>query len=181
MADDRVIPFDPNRRRRGLPPPPAPSRARDLARQQTHDQRARYERAQARQETERLLRDRRPVPARITLALDVGGFEGPEVDVACGAVEPAVDLWECGAETHTAGQVKLLAALTGFPVSYFYMPVEPGPQLGSQGAMWICATGGCRSPEPNWVDEHGVLHYGGEPPRTPPAAVRSWRGHPLGG
>jgi hypothetical protein len=62
-----------------------------------------------------------------------------------------------------------LSVLTGFPVAYFYLPIEPGPLLGGDGRMWVCSTDGCESPEPDWVDERGVLHYGGEPPRTPPA------------
>ena len=100
------------------------------------------------------------------MALDLRGLDGPDVDVACGAVEPAVDLWECGIETPTAEQVKLLAELTGVTPAYFYSPIEPGPLL--DGA-WICWSGkrGCEAVVPDVVDEHGVLHYGGER-RTPP-------------
>lgn len=36
------------------------------------------------------------VPDRITACLDAQGLEGPEVDVACLAREPEVDLWEAG-------------------------------------------------------------------------------------
>lgn len=168
---DTVVPFG---RRKGMPPAPAPaapaSRARELAAAQADDQRRRYSAAVSMQETERLLREGRPVPARITMALDLRGLDGPEVDTACGAAEPAVDLWECGVEVPTADQVRLLAALTGFPVRYFYMPVKPGFQLDG---VIICWGGrrGCQRLEPDYIDERGVLHYGGEPPRTPPAAL----------
>lgn len=162
---ETVVPFE--RRRKGQPPG-----ARALAAQQSGEARQKYARAQHRQKTERLLREGVPVPARITMALDLGGHEGPEVDTACGAAEPAVDLWECGVEVPTARQVQLLAELTGFPITYFYMPIEPGPL---NKGMWICWGGrrGCESPEPDYVDERGVLHYGGEPPRTPPG---NWQG-----
>ncbi|HEU5108826.1 MAG TPA: hypothetical protein VFT95_09740 [Micromonosporaceae bacterium] len=144
------------------------------------DARLKHLAAAARQRNDALIATGNVVPARITMALDLGGHEGPEVDIACGAEEPAVDLWECGVEVPTAEQLRLLSELTGFPVAYFYRPVEPGPLLGGDGRMWICSTDGCESPEPDWVDERGVLHYGGVPPRTPPA---NWQGtlFPVGG
>jgi hypothetical protein len=52
-------------------------------------------------------------PYRITAALDARGLHGPEVDVACGAAEPDVDLWEAGKLYPTWEQVVLLAKLTG--------------------------------------------------------------------
>ena len=183
---DNVVPF----RRRGTPPPPtdpqpsdlalsASSRraapgARALAAEQLATERARYAKARNRQNEERLLREGTPVPARITMALDLGGHEGPEVDIACGTAEPMVDLWECGIEVPNADQVKLLGELTGFPVAYFYEPIEPGPLLGGDGRMVICWGGrrGCEFPERDVVDEHGVLHYGGER-RQPP---KGWNG-----
>lgn len=84
----------------------------------------------------------RPYPERITLALDLGGHEGPEVDIACGAVEPAVDRWETGEEIPTMEQLRLLGQLTGFPVGFFF--TEPGPRL-DETRMFVCAidpTGG---------------------------------------
>ncbi|HZN71229.1 MAG TPA: hypothetical protein VFC00_06045 [Micromonosporaceae bacterium] len=180
-----VVPFGGRRRSAPPVPPPLPPEhqslhrrtrqaapgARALAAEQSSKQRDRYAKAQQRQEEQRLLAEARPVPARITIALDFRGLEGPEVDIACGAEEPAVDLWECGVEVPTAEQVRLLADLTGFPIVSFYLPVEPGPVIDG---MWICWAGrrGCQRPEPDYVDERGVLHYGGEPPRTPPAAVQ---------
>jgi hypothetical protein len=52
-------------------------------------------------------------PYRITIALDARGLYGPEVDEACGAAEPDVDLWEAGKLYPTWEQVLLLAKLTG--------------------------------------------------------------------
>lgn len=143
--------------------------ARELAAQQNGEQRVRYGTAVAKQRNDALIATGRVVPARITLALDLGGHEGPDVDIACGAVEPAVDLWECGIETPTGEQLRLLSELTDFPLAWFYMPIEPGPLLGSDNRIWICGTDGCEAREQDYVDERGVLHYGGEPPRTPPA------------
>jgi transcriptional regulator with XRE-family HTH domain len=66
-----------------------------------------------------------PVPEQITRALDYRGLYGPEVDEACGVEEPTVDLWETGAVVPTEDQIRLLAALTHFPPSFFYrIPVE---------------------------------------------------------
>lgn len=178
-----VIPFDPNRRRKGQPPKVAPEHrhlhhrtkrakpeARELAAQQSRTANAKYSKAYYRQEEERLLRDERPIPARITIALDSRGLEGPEVDLACGTWEGNpdgdVDAWEAGTAVPSAEQVKMLAELTGCLVRYFYMPVKPGPELDG---VFICGDDGCERPEPDVIDERGVLHYGGEP-RTPPTA-----------
>lgn len=64
-------------------------------------------------------------PWRITFALDSGGHEGPEIDVACGAVEPAVDEWEAGTRYPTFEQLELLAALTGYGLAWFAATDEP--------------------------------------------------------
>lgn len=66
-----------------------------------------------------------PVPARITLALDSIGAEGPWVDEALGGAEPMVDEWEAGERVPTRRQIELLAQLTEFPPEFFYKPVEP--------------------------------------------------------
>jgi hypothetical protein len=52
-------------------------------------------------------------PYLITCALDAQGLFGPEVDVACDASEPDVDLWEAGKLYPTWRQVLLLADLVG--------------------------------------------------------------------
>lgn len=181
-----VLPFDPKRRRKGQPPTAdialghgflsgptkrAQPGARELAAEQAREENQRWATAHWKRETQRLLAEGTPVPARITMALDLRGLDGPEVDTACGAVEPAVDMWECGVEVPTGEQVKLLAELTGFPVRYFYMPVEPGPLVDGLIICWTDGRG-CQRPEPDYVDERGVLHYGGEPPRTPPKAAQ---------
>lgn len=64
------------------------------------------------------------VPAHITIALDAAGLYGPEVDVACGVVEPAVDMWEAGRLYPTWEQIVALAQLTGKTSAYFMAPVH---------------------------------------------------------
>lgn len=145
--------------------------ARQLAADQNINDRNRYWSAATRQETQRLIATGKVVPARITMALDLRGLEGPEVDVACGTAEPYVDLWECGLEVPTVEQVELLARLTDFPVSWFYRPVAPGPLLG--GPMFMCGPRRCEVVASHVVDERGVLHHNGVP-REPPAG---WQGH----
>lgn len=54
----------------------------------------------------------RPYPERLTAALDLRELYGPEVDIACGAVEPAVDRWEAsGRRRRPAASAQ--AAVTG--------------------------------------------------------------------
>ncbi|MFZ2176582.1 MAG: hypothetical protein WAW17_21585 [Rhodococcus sp. (in: high G+C Gram-positive bacteria)] len=64
-------------------------------------------------------------PWRITTALDAGSHKGPEVDIACGTKEPAVDEWEAGTRYPTFEQLKLLAELTGYRVDWFIHTDEP--------------------------------------------------------
>lgn len=64
-------------------------------------------------------------PWRITLALDQGNHGGPEVDIACGTAEPAVDQWEAGIRYPTFEQLLLLADLTGFTAEWFTLTDEP--------------------------------------------------------
>lgn len=89
---------------------------------------------------QRLDRERteKPIPDRITAALDIRGLYGPEVDLACGVEEPAVDLWEAGELVPTAEQVEALARLTGFPVRFFYTP-----STVKVDRLFICRTDGC--------------------------------------
>lgn len=87
------------------------------------------------------------VPARITLALDLRGLYGPEVDTACGAREPDVDRWEEGVLYPTWEQLLKLAELTDFPVLFFFCPaVAPPPRV------WLCNRArrkhGCQLIEP---------------------------------
>lgn len=140
--------------------------ARALAAEQAAPHHAGYSAAASRQKTERLLRDGRVVPARITIALDLNELEGPEVDTACGAAEPDVDLWELGLAVPSAEQVVKLAKLTGFAVAWFYEPLSPGPMVGQ---ITVCYTGrrGCETPAPDVIDENGVLLYGGQPRELP--------------
>lgn len=190
---DNVIPFEPRGRRPRRPAPSADPPAGDaalhrrarqaqpgarrLAADQAAAERGRYAAAANRQREAELLAHGRPVPARITIALDYGGHEGPEVDLAVGTYEqnPAgdVDTWECGVAAPTGEQVKLLAALTGFPVPFFYEPIPPGPILGRPAQIIVCYRKKVRGRKCHVVDQHtvddnGVLHYAGEPARTPP-------------
>lgn len=93
-----------------------------------------YADAVADQQLERRIRELggAPYPRRITMALDApagggGPLEGPDVDVACGAVEPAVDRWETGEEIPTRTQLERLARLTGYPLGFFF--ADPGPPM----------------------------------------------------
>lgn len=42
--------------------------------------------------------------------------------------------------------------------------MEPGPLADR---VFICGRGGCEHPEPDVVDERGVLLYGGQPRELP--------------
>jgi hypothetical protein len=142
--------------------------ARALAAEQARREQAGYMAALSRQVTGRLLQGGRVVPARITIALDLCGLDGPGVDAACGAAEPDVDLWELGLAVPTADQVVKLAALTGFGPAYFYRPIPAGPLVEG---ITMCGRGGCETVEPDVVDERGVLHYGGQTRRPPQGAL----------
>nr|WP_172685887.1 helix-turn-helix transcriptional regulator [Prescottella equi] len=80
---------------------------------------------------------RRPVPFRITTALDMADLHGPEVDAALGVPEPTVDLWEEGKLVPTDDQLHRLAKL-GFPVAYFF---RERPAQNETGAMFLCRRG----------------------------------------
>lgn len=181
MSD--VIPFDPHRRRKGQPPKVAPEHghlhhrtkraapeARELAAQQSRAANAKYSKAYWRQEEERLLREERPIPARITMALDLRELYGPEVDLACGTWEGNpdgdVDAWEAGTAVPRAEQVRLLSEVACFPVTYFYMAVKVGLQLDG---VIMCTDSGCERLEPDVIDERGVLHRAGEVREAPGA------------
>jgi hypothetical protein len=58
-------------------------------------------------------------PRAITTALDMRALYGPEVDLACGVQEPAVDQWEAGQLYPSWEQLEALSRLTEFPVRFF--------------------------------------------------------------
>ena len=60
------------------------------------------------------------MPFRVTRALDEAELVGPEVDISCGAVEPAVDEWESGVRYPTFEQLLLLAENTGHDPDWFF-------------------------------------------------------------
>lgn len=143
--------------------------ARALAAEQAARQREGYMAAVSRQEADRLVATGKVVPARITMALDLRGLEGPEVDTACGGAEPDVDMWELGLAVPSPEQLAKLAKLTGYPLAWFYRPLKPGPFTSSP--VFMCGQSGCDVQAPDMVDENGVLLYRGEP-RELPAAVQ---------
>lgn len=75
-------------------------------------------------------------------------------------------MWELGLSQPTALQVAKLAELTGFPVSYFYQPIAPGPLTGSP--VFLCGRRTCTVRDADVIDDNGVLLYGGKPRELPP-------------
>lgn len=63
-------------------------------------------------------------PFVISQALDMCGLYGPDVDEACGTVEPAVDMWEAGQLYPTWNELKALAELTLYPIAFFTTAVH---------------------------------------------------------
>ncbi|MEU6713025.1 hypothetical protein ABZ897_16205 [Nonomuraea sp. NPDC046802] len=120
--------------------PTAPARAAGGNPQGTvMSDRAKYQQAATHQQFERDIASGRlkPVPKRITQALDLHELYGPDVDRELGGEEPMVDEWEEGKRVPTLEQIKLLAKLTGYPVRFFYTPM---PEL--TGTMFICRGSG---------------------------------------
>ena len=111
----------------------------------------------------------RPVPARISWALDSRGLEGPEVDEQVGTFEgnPAgdVDDWEDARAVPTRAQVAMLAELTRYPPAWFYQPVEIGPTHGGGWIHWGNRAPGrrCERLVPDVIDARGVLLPEGRP------------------
>ncbi|KQP81608.1 hypothetical protein [Aeromicrobium sp. Leaf291] len=97
-------------------------------------------------EVDRLLWEAGQVrPWRISLALDLAGLHGPEVDAMCGAVEPEVDRWEEGLQYPTWEQLCLLADATDQLVGFFL--VDRDPPLVT-GPTFLCGDGGCDVADP---------------------------------
>lgn len=61
-------------------------------------------------------------PHKITTVLDANDLHGPDVDTACGATEPDVDLWEAGKRYPTWQQVLKLAELCGVTPRFLCTP-----------------------------------------------------------
>lgn len=158
LADEGLHP----RTRRAAP------QARALAAEQAGEARRRYSSAAVRARAEKLIAAGKVVPARITLALDIMGLNGPEIDEQVGTWHgnPGgdIDRWEQALAVPSPAQVELLAKLTDFPVAWFYEPVETGPLLDN-GPVWMCFSDrrGCAQVQPHVVTEAGVLLYEGQP------------------
>ncbi len=75
------------------------------------------------------------VPNRITMALNLRGLYGPDVDTACKATEPEVDQWEAGERYPTWEQLQALADLTGYTARFFTLDGDPLPVW--QTSMWF--------------------------------------------
>jgi hypothetical protein len=119
-----------------------------------------------------------PVPARITLALNLRDLHGDQVDHDLGVWESpagewepgtAVDRWEDGTLVPTAAQIKRLAALTGQPAAYFYRP--PADWEREPNRTHMCERGrrgdNGYTVIRSWIDDRGVLHVEQETPDRP--------------
>ncbi|MET8006202.1 helix-turn-helix domain-containing protein [Nonomuraea glycinis] len=102
----------------------------------------------------------RPVPYRITQALDLHSLDGPEVDIACGGAEPMVDEWEAGERVPTLDQLRKLAKLTQFPIDYFF---RPAPERS--GTAFLCSSSGPRGRRCQ------TIQLGPRPTAQPPAPI----------
>lgn len=91
--------------------PKTPERAAALRKMRASNERTKASRVVNEQTAHRLWRAGQLCPERITMLLDMHGLYGPEVDAACNAEEPEVDLWEAGKLYPRWDQVLALAAL----------------------------------------------------------------------
>ncbi|QYN17454.1 hypothetical protein [Amycolatopsis sp. DSM 110486] len=144
----------------GVPLTDAETRRNDARRNKTA-----AERVLADQRTYREWRAGKVVPWRITLALDSHALYGPEVDEACGAAEPDVDMWEAGTRYPTWEQLKKLAKLTMVTPGFFM--IRPAELLPAQTSMQFHRIGGERA---EWRQPPPVLLF------TPEAIAETVRG-----
>lgn len=103
--------------------------------------------------------DRPPTPARITMALDRWGMDGPEVDEALGvadAFDTVVDSWEAGQVVPTVDDVRRLATLAAMLPHWFYKPELPLMEVG-----FMCGKDGCRPL--GYVEPDGPCPHCGRP------------------
>lgn len=141
--------------------------ARALAAQQAGEDRRRYVAAASTARAEKLIAGGRVVPARITIALDLRELHGPAVDEQVGTwhgnPDGDIDRWEQALAVPSREQAEQLAALTDFPLAWFYEPLRPGPF--TDGPAWMCFSGrrGCELVQPNVITAEGVLLYEGQP------------------
>lgn len=119
-----------------------------------------------------------PVPARITMALDLRGKHGPKVDIDLEVEDGVVDRWEDGDLIPTRAHIEALAAYTDFPVEWFYRPADE--LAGTEDnplRMFICersrrGENGLTVVE-SWVDWAGVMHQRQVTPDRPPYRPRT--------
>jgi hypothetical protein len=113
---------------------------RPTAQQRTQNDRLAYQRVLAEQRARRQWQAGDVVPYRITVALDSHGLQGPEVDEACGAQEPDVDMWEAGTKYPTWEQLCKLAELTGVTPAFFML--QPSGHVPLETSMRFHRIGG---------------------------------------
>lgn len=101
------------------------------------------------------------VPFQISTALDLAGQEGPEVDVALGGAEPMVDLWEAGELYPSWSQLGKLAELTGFPIAFFFKPVDLRQWYEIRRSMFVCdrSSRGRHDPRPEMPRHMPVTEF----------------------
>lgn len=154
-----------------------PGRHRGRRRPTVGFDRAAYDRAARRQALDRELSST-PVPARITIVLDVRGLWGDQVDRDLGVWEPpdrwtgptwapgtAVDRWEDGTLVPTREQITALAHLTRWPWRFFYLPIRNWPDR-----VFVCERrrgGRGLTVVRSRVDDNGVLRFYEPPDGTP--------------
>lgn len=83
------------------------------------------------------------IPHQITAALNMRDLFGPDVDRACGAKEPDVDLWEAGKLYPSWEQIVLLAELPGKPTNYFMAPIRQELSLDHTSMRFHVPFGEC--------------------------------------
>lgn len=120
----------------GVPLTPEELADRARARTVRRNRRAREE-AQALEEARQRHARGLVRPYIITSALDSKDLYGPEVDAACGVLEPTVDMWEAGHVYPTFDQLVALAKLTQVMPAFF----TRDHHVAADGRMFLCGRG----------------------------------------
>jgi len=94
------------------------------------------------------------VPHRITMALDMNGLQGPEVDRLCEAEEPEVDEWEAGLRYPRLVQVRALADLCDVHPLWFFRQYD---QDRGREPAFMCSPRKCEVIRDDGVER--VLEY----------------------
>jgi hypothetical protein len=92
--------------------------------------------------------DGRLRPFVISQALDMCGLYGPQVDEACGTMEPAVDMWEAGQLYPTWDELRALAELTLYPIAFFTTVAHEAIAVGDTTLRFTLQPGEEVPPQP---------------------------------